>query len=112
MALLPAVVVVIAIILLSIKQINQYELGIKFSLGKFTSIMQPGWRLVFPIFQSYQKVDMRVKAVDIPDQKAITRDNLSVTVNAVLYYKVDNAEKSILEVEDYRYAISQYAQTT
>src|SRR3989344_1776534 len=100
------------IIFLSIKQINQYQLGLKFTLGKFTGIMEPGWRLVIPIFQGYQKVDMRVKAVDVPDQKAITRDNVSVIVNAVIYYRVDSAEKAILEVEDFFYAISQYAQTT
>ncbi len=102
----------LALIILSIKQINQYERGLKFTLGRFTMIMEPGWRIVIPIFQSYQKVDMRVKAVDVPDQKAITRDNVSVTVNAVIYYRVDSAEKAILEVEDFRYAISQYAQTT
>ncbi len=84
--LIPLVVIVLLVILVSIKQINQYERGVKFALGKFTLIMEPGWRLVIPIFQSYQKVDMRVKAVDVPDQKAITRDNVSVTVNAVLYY--------------------------
>ncbi len=100
------------VILLSIKQINQYQLGLKFTLGRYTGIMQPGWRLVIPIFQGYQKVDMRVKAVDVPDQKAITRDNVSVIVNAVIYYRVDSAEKAILEVEDFFYAISQYAQTT
>ena len=110
--LIPVLVIGAAIILVSIKQINQYERGVKFTLGKFNLIMEPGWRLVIPIFQSYQKVDMRVKAVDVPDQKAITRDNVSVTVNAVLYYRVDNAEKAIIEVEDYGYAISQYAQTT
>lgn len=103
---------VAAVILISIKQINQYERGLKFTLGKFTGILQPGWRIIIPIFQGYQKVDMRVKAVDVPDQKAITRDNVSVTVNAVIYYRVDSAEKAILEVEDFRYAISQYAQTT
>ncbi len=110
--LIPLLVIVAAILLVSIKQINQYERGVKFMLGKFNTIMEPGWRLVIPVFQSYEKVDMRVKAVDVPDQKAITRDNVSVTVNAVLYYKVDNAEKAIIEVEDFRYAISQYAQTT
>lgn len=99
-------------LIISIKQINQYERGLKFTLGRFTGIMEPGWRLVIPIFQSYSKVDMRVKAVDVPDQRAITRDNVSVTVNAVIYYRVDSAEKAILEVEDFRYAISQYAQTT
>lgn len=100
------------ILIISIKQINQYERGLKFTFGRFTGIMSPGWRLVIPIFQSYSKVDMRVKAVDVPDQKAITRDNVSVTVNAVIYYRVESAEKAILEVEDFRYAISQYAQTT
>lgn len=108
------IVGVIAFILLiiSIKQVNQYERGLKFTLGRFTGIMEPGWRIIIPVFQSYSKVDMRVKAVDVPDQKAITRDNVSVTVNAVIYYRVDSAEKAILEVEDFRYAISQYAQTT
>lgn len=102
----------VLITLASIKQINQYQRGIKFTLGKYVGILSPGWRLVFPIFQSYQKVDIRTKAVDVPDQNAITRDNVSVRVNAVIYYKVTDAAKSILEVEDYKYAISQYAQTT
>src|SRR3989344_2147186 len=103
---------VLAVIVVSIKQINQYQRGVKFTLGRYTGIMEPGWRLVVPIFQGYQKVDMRTKAVDVPDQKAITRDNVSVLVNAVIYYKVESAEKAILEVEDFFYAISQYAQTT
>ncbi len=81
-------------------------------MGKFTGIMNPGWRLVIPIFQGYQKVDMRVKAVDVPDQEAITKDNISVRVNAVIYYKVVDAQKAIIEVEDYQYAVSQLAQTT
>ncbi len=103
---------ILFLVIICIKQINQYERGVKFTLGKFTSIMQPGWRLVVPIFQSYVKVDMRVKAVDVPDQEAITKDNISVRVNAVIYYKVQSAEKVILEVEDFKYAISQLAQTT
>jgi regulator of protease activity HflC (stomatin/prohibitin superfamily) len=96
----------------SLKQINQYEVGLKFTMGRFTGTMAPGWRLVIPVFQSYRKVDMRVKAVDVPDQRAITRDNVSVTVNAVIYYRVSSAERAILEVENFFYAISQYAQTT
>ena len=96
----------------SIRQINQYESGVKFTFGKFTSIMEPGWRIVWPVIQSYQKVDVRTKAVDVPDQNAITRDNVSVRVNAVIYYKVSDANKAIIEVEDFRFAISQYAQTT
>lgn len=103
---------VVVLILASLRQVNQYERGVKFTMGRYQGIMEPGWRIVIPVFQSYRKVDMRVKAVDVPDQKAITRDNVSVTVNAVIYYKVASAEKAIIEVEDFYYAISQYAQTT
>lgn len=106
------IAIVIFLILISLRQINQYERGVKFTMGRYSGIMEPGWRIVIPIFQSYKKVDMRVKAVDVPDQKAITRDNVSVTVNAVIYYKVASAEKAIIEVENFYYAISQYAQTT
>lgn len=103
---------ILFVLIISIRQINQYERGVKFTLGKFSNVMEPGWRLVFPIFQTYQKIDVRTKAVDVPDQNAITRDNVSVRVNAVIYYKVSDANKAILEVEDFKYAISQYAQTT
>lgn len=102
----------VVIILASIRQINQYERGVKFTIGKFSSIMEPGWRIVVPIFQSYEKVDMRVRAVDVPDQEAITKDNISVKVNAVIYYKVTEADKAIIEVENFYYAVSQLAQTT
>lgn len=105
-------VIVVGIILASVRQINQYERGVKFTLGKFSSIMEPGWRIVWPVFQSYQRVDVRVKAVDVPDQNTITKDNVSVKVNAVIYYKVSDADKAVIEVENFRYAISQYAQTT
>lgn len=107
--LIPVFIVVFAAI---IKQINQYERGVRFTMGRFSNIMEPGWRVIIPIFQSYQKVDMRTKAVDVPDQNAITRDNVSVRVNAVIYYKVSDAQKAIIEVEDFRYAVTQYAQTT
>ncbi len=105
-------IVAIIILLFSIKQINQYERGIKFTIGKFTGLMEPGWRIVIPVFQSYQKIDMRVRAVDVPNQEAITKDNISVTVNAVIYYKISEAQKAILEVENVYYAVSQLAQTT
>ena len=104
--------VVVFIVLISIRQITQYQKGVKFMLGKYIGLMEPGWRLVFPIIQSYKKVDLRVKAVDVPNQEAITKDNISVSVNAVIYYKVREADKAVLEVEDFYYAISQLAQTT
>ena len=111
-AVLITLIPVLGILFASIKQINQYERGIKFQLGKFKGLMDPGWNLVIPVFQGYRKVDVRVKAVDVPDQKAITQDNISVHVNAVIYYKISDAKKAILEVEDYYYAVSQLAQTT
>lgn len=108
------ILIIIAFIffLSSLKQINQYERGVLFTMGKYQGIMNPGWRFIWPVFQAYKKVDMRVKAVDVPDQKAITRDNVSVMVNAVIYYRVAEAEKAVIEVENFYYAISQYAQTT
>lgn len=104
--------IIVFVLLISIRQVNQYQKGVKFMLGKYIGLMNPGWRLVFPIIQSYRKVDLRVRAVDVPSQEAITKDNISVSVNAVIYYKVRNADKAILEVEDFNYAISQLAQTT
>jgi len=95
-----------------IVQIDEYERGVKFQFGKFKKIMEPGWNLVIPIFQSYKKVDIRTKAVDVPSQDAITRDNVTVKINAVIYYKIFDASKSILAVENYFYAIGQLAQTT
>ena len=105
-------IIVIVILLVSIKQINEYERGILFTCGKFTRVIKPGWRLVFPIFQSYRKVDIRTKAVDVPEQETITKDNVSIKINAVIYYKVFDAGKTICEVQNYGYAVSQLAQTT
>ena len=106
------IVFVVIFFLSSLKQINQYERGVLFTMGRYSGILNPGWRFIWPVFQNFKKVDMRVKAVDVPDQKAITRDNVSVMVNAVIYYRVEMAEKAVIEVENFYYAISQYAQTT
>lgn len=112
MAWTPIIIVVVVLLLISIRQINQYQRGVKFTMGRYTSSPNPGWRLIIPIFQSMTKVDMRVMVVDVPDQDAITRDNVTVKVNAVLYYKVIDAKIAIIEVEDFRFAVSQLAQTT
>lgn len=103
---------VVILVLTSLRQVNQYEKGVMFTMGRFSGLRNPGWHLVLPIFQSMRKVDLRIKAVDVPDQNAITRDNVSVKVNAVIYYKVAAADRAIIEVENFYYAISQYAQTT
>ena len=106
------VVIIVITLLRSIVQIDEYERGVKFTCGKFSSIMEPGWNVVLPIFQSYKKIDIRTKAVDVPEQDAITKDNVSVRINAVIYYKIFDASKAILEVENFYYAVSQLAQTT
>jgi len=106
------IIVAIIILVSVLRQVNQYERGVMFTMGRFTGIKEPGWRIVIPVFQSMAKVDMRVKAVDVPDQKAITKDNIAVGVNAVIYYKVSDAEHAILKVENFFHAMSQLAQTT
>lgn len=106
------ILVIIGLLFLFIKQVNQYERGVMFKLGKYTGIKQPGWRLVVPIFQKLKIVDVRVKAVEVPEQKAITKDNIPVGVTAVIYYKVSDVSKAILEVENFYHAVSQLAQTT
>ncbi len=113
MELLTMLIIIIIVILLgSIKQISEYERGVVFRFGKFKKILNPGWKIVLPIIESYRKIDIRTKAVDVPEQDAITKDNVSIRINAVLYYKVFDASKAIIAVEHYQYAVSQLAQTT
>jgi regulator of protease activity HflC (stomatin/prohibitin superfamily) len=106
------IVVIILVVLASIKQVNEYERGIIFTMGRFSGVLKPGWRLILPIFQTWQKIDVRTKVVEEPDQEAITKDNVSTKITAVLYYKITDAQKAILEVEDFYSAVSQLAQTT
>lgn len=106
------IIAIIIVILVSIRQINEYERGILFQFGKYKRILKPGWNLVLPIIQSYTKVDIRTKAVDVPEQDAITKDNVTIRINAVIYYKVFDAAKAIIAVERFQYAVSQLAQTT
>jgi len=103
---------IILLAILLIRQVDQYERGVMLTMGRYTGTLAPGWRMVIPVFQRLIKVDMRVAVIDVPDQDAITRDNISVNVNAVVYYKVKDARSAIIEIEDFRYAISQLAQTT
>jgi regulator of protease activity HflC (stomatin/prohibitin superfamily) len=105
-------VAILFILIISIRQINQYERGIKLRFGKFKEIMQPGWNIVLPIIETYRAVDIRTKVIDVPEQEAITKDNVSIKINAVIYFHVFDASKAILEVESYNYAVSQLAQTT
>ena len=106
-------VIIVAVVLLSfVKQIEQYQKGILFSFGKFTKVLDAGWHIIIPVIQRIEKVDVRVKAVDVPNQEVITKDNIPVEINAVVYYKIENAERAILEVENFYNAVSQLAQTS
>ncbi len=108
----PIAVAVVIFVLSWIRQINQYERGIVFTMGKYSKTWSAGWHILVPVFQRLMKVDIRVKTVDVPDQETITKDNIPIHINAVLYYKISNAEKAVIEVENFNYAVSQLAQVT
>lgn len=100
----------IFIVLAGIKIVNQYERGVVLTLGKYTGMRQPGLRIVIPVLQKMYKVDMRLATVDIPRQEVITKDNVTVSVDAVVYFRVTDADKAILDVQNFRLATAQYAQ--
>ena len=105
-------IIAIVVVLFSIRQVNEYERGVKLKFGKYSKILTPGWHVILPIVESMSKVDIRTKAVDVPEQDAITKDNVSIRINAVLYYKIFDASKAVLAVENFRFAVAQLAQTT
>ncbi len=106
------ILVLVVYIITTIRVIFEYQRGVIFFLGKYKSTYAPGLKFIFWPFQTMKKVDIRVKAVDVPDQEAITKDNISARINAVIYYKVKDASKAIIEVESFRHAVGQLAQTT
>jgi len=105
-------VLIALLIFVSIKILPEYERGVMFTLGRMTGAMGPGLFLMIPIIQRMVKVDMRTVVMDVPPQDVISRDNVSVRVNAVVYFRVIDADKAIVEVEHFYDAISQLAQTT
>ncbi len=107
-----ALVIVFILVAAGLRVVDQYDKGIVLTFGKYTSTRTPGLTWIFPIVQRMIKIDMRVDTVDIPQQEVITKDNVTVGINAVVYFKVDNAEKAILEVQDFRKAVALYAQAT
>jgi regulator of protease activity HflC (stomatin/prohibitin superfamily) len=104
------IIVVIIFILSGIKIINQYERGVVLTLGRFTGTRGPGLRVVVPVFQRIIRVDVRSTPIDVPKQEVITKDNVTVGVDAVVYFKVIDAPKAVLETTNYIYATSQFAQ--
>ena len=105
-------VVAVIVVLASIRQIDEYEKGIKFTRGKYSKTLDSGWHIIWPIFQSLRKIDVRTKVIDVPEQDTITKDNISIKINAVIYYNIFDAKKAVLSVQRYDYAVSQLAQTT
>lgn len=103
-------IIVVGFVLSGIKIVNQYERGVILTLGKFTGIKDPGLRVVIPIFQRMIRVDVRSTPIDVPKQEVITKDNVTVGVDAVVYFRVIDAPKAVLETTNYIYATSQFAQ--
>ncbi len=93
-----------------IRMLYEYERGVVFTIGKYSGTREPGLTIVLPIIQSMQKVDMRIKTAEIPRQEVMTRDNIPMLVNAVVYFKVIEPEEAIIKIEDYAFAIRQYTQ--
>lgn len=112
MVMLPVAVVVLFLLLQSIRILREYERGVVFMLGRFWKVKGPGLIILVPGVQSMERVDLRTIAMDVPAQDLISRDNVSVRVNAVLYFRVIDPQKAIINVEQYLEATSQLAQTT
>lgn len=109
--IIPAAVIIF-ILVSAIRILREYERGVVFTLGRFTSVKGPGLVLVIPLVQQVERIDLRTRVFDVPPQDVISRDNVSVRVNAVVYYRVIDPEKAIIQVEDFNEATSELAQTT
>lgn len=101
---------IVAVLAFSIRIIQQYQTAVVFTLGRYTRILHPGFNMIVPLIEWTTTVDMRVLTRDIPKQQVITKDNVPVTINGVVYFKVLNASTAIIEVQDYNYAIAQFSQ--
>jgi regulator of protease activity HflC (stomatin/prohibitin superfamily) len=109
--LLP-ILAVVFVLASAIRILREYERGVVFTLGRFTGVKGPGLILVIPVVQKMVRIDLRTRVFDVPPQDVISRDNVSVRVNAVVYYRVIDPEKAIIQVEDFNQATSELAQTT
>lgn len=108
------IIVIILVMLISgcLRIVNQNERGVVMTLGKFTGVKEPGLNFLVPGIQVMYKVDIRTKTADVPNQEVVTKDNIPVQINAVVYYRIQDAGKAILEVENFMHAVAQLAQTT
>ena len=103
---------VVAFLAMSVRVLREYQRGVVFTLGRFTGVKGPGLIILIPFIQQMVKVDLRIIVLDVPTQDVISHDNVSVHVNAVVYFRVIDPEKAIIQVEDFDAATSQLAQTT
>ncbi len=103
-------IIIGAVLISGIRIVNQYERGIVLTLGRYTSTRRPGLNVIIPVLQTMRKVDVRSTPVDVPKQEVITKDNVTINVDAVVYFRVIVAEKAVLETVNYLYATSQFAQ--
>ena len=111
MEILIIICVLVFIAMLSgVRVVNQYQRGVVLTLGRFSGVREPGLRIVLPVIQTMTLVDIRSTPIDVPKQEVITRDNVTVGVDAVVYFRVVNAPKAVLETTNYIYATSQFAQ--
>jgi len=109
-AMLPLVIILGFIIISGVRIIQQYETGVVFQLGKYSRTLQPGFNLIIPLIEAARVIDMRVLTNEIPKQQAITKDNVPVSINGVVYFQVVDAQYAVIKVQNYLYAVSQYAQ--
>lgn len=105
------IAIVLLIVIPGIRIVNQYERGVVLRLGKFSRQLKPGFRVIIPYIDHMTKVDVRTTPMDIPKQEVITRDNVTVNVDAIVYFRVIDASKAVLETTNYAYATSTFAQT-
>ncbi len=110
MDIISILTIVVAVIAMGLRIVDQFERGVVLTLGKYTSTRQPGLTWIFPGIQRMMKVDLRITTVDIPQQEVITKDNVPVGINAVVYFQVENAEFAMLNIQNFTLAVSQYAQ--
>jgi len=108
--ILVLIILLVVVLIPGLRLLYQYERGVVFTLGKFSSVRQPGLTFIWPVIQSMRRVDMRIKTAEVPRQEVITKDNIPILVNAVVYFKVINPEDVIIKIEDYTFAIRQYTQ--
>jgi regulator of protease activity HflC (stomatin/prohibitin superfamily) len=112
LTILVPILFVLFILISSIRILREYERGVVFTLGRFSGVKGPGLILIIPVVQQMERIDLRTRVFDVPPQDVISRDNVSVKVNAVLYYRVIDPERAVIQVEDFNQATSELAQTT